>query len=723
MFRTLLTPLRLRFDSSPRSAVINPVATPSIPDEEELDPEDFARDVLIELMRISVDRLKLAESTKERIETLAEIQRIMTQDALGATKDVFREMDGFVGLMSALSMASPDDSDDTKECCRLAFVITSDAITEHAENAVYFKTRVGYPALATAIQSLVSSPSSKPHTLSLLLSLSFANFSLLNAFSSPAALLATLPRLSTIKRPGAFALLVRFASLSYFDSGDDDPGMRHAVLKMYEHLASSTHRNHVVLSSPALALAPLLLARFLSTSPSSTLTSTSASTSDTPALERAVLAKLLRRLLDMGATPPVARLLFQRVVVVRPTDPGDSHSNGNSNGPGETLDAELLEVIRYAMKSRWLEHFSMESPAALTLGEEGVRGLPVGGFTFMIWLWIRDPPTTAHTLFSARLPASSSLNSSNNLKNNANPHSSASNNTNKGKAIITLSLRPDGKLELSSSANRDVGVFRKSSVQRQRWTHVALVCYAGAGRGVGPSIRLYIDGVLTDGLNWAYPKSESAATTVAYCAFGGAWQRWEWGGKARQFVASGDVFVVKAACAEESGLGDTRCERAHEDPSKSTVQAVAQARLRHTSTPRPQNTHPTSIPNSSRPRRPSTRRSTTTMDSDALLVRTQPQARSRDERDGAREVLVRCVVPFSFLLHAPASSHPLLPSFTRSLPLAPPILLLSSPSLVSLYFLLRPRGAQSTWGAPGRGWLFLYPGQNQTACKRIFYLS
>ncbi|KAJ6452736.1 hypothetical protein C8R47DRAFT_1229309 [Mycena vitilis] len=98
-------------------------------DEEELDPEDFARDVLIELMRILADRLKLAESTKERIETLAEIQRIMTQDALGATKDVFREMDGFVGLMSALSMASPDDSDDTKERSRLAFVITSDAIS------------------------------------------------------------------------------------------------------------------------------------------------------------------------------------------------------------------------------------------------------------------------------------------------------------------------------------------------------------------------------------------------------------------------------------------------------------------------------------------------------------------------------------------------------------------------------------------------------------------
>lgn len=72
MFRTLLTPLRLRFDSSPRSAVTNNVTTPSIPDEDELDPEDFARDVLIELMRISVEKLKQAENTPARIEVCAE---------------------------------------------------------------------------------------------------------------------------------------------------------------------------------------------------------------------------------------------------------------------------------------------------------------------------------------------------------------------------------------------------------------------------------------------------------------------------------------------------------------------------------------------------------------------------------------------------------------------------------------------------------------------------
>jgi hypothetical protein len=83
---------------------------------------------------------------------LVEIQRIMIQDALGATKDVFREMDGFVGLMSALSTAHERGTTDeaiseTIECSRLAFMITSDAITDHQENAQYFKVRVSYYSL------------------------------------------------------------------------------------------------------------------------------------------------------------------------------------------------------------------------------------------------------------------------------------------------------------------------------------------------------------------------------------------------------------------------------------------------------------------------------------------------------------------------------------------------------------------------------------------------
>ncbi|KAJ7143646.1 beach-domain-containing protein [Mycena filopes] len=480
MFRTLLTPLRLRFDSSPRSAVTNHVTTPSIPDEEELDPEDFARDVLIELMRLAVDKLKLAPTTHERVEVLVEIQRIMTQDTLGATKDVFREMDGFVGLMGALSTAHEGQSSqssvaETVECSRLAFIITSDAITDHPENADYFKTRVGYSSLATAVQTLVADPATVDHTLGLVLAFAFRNFAVASLFKSlraaadvDAVLRDTVARLGTIKRPGAMALLVRLAEPHLLTGADTDPGMRYAVLKLYELLSATTHRNHVVLSSFA-PLTASLLKRFCDTTANTTAP-----------LERNVLQKLLRRLLDMGATPAVARLLFQAVVKAQDGKDGTL-----------SLDAELLELIRYAMKSRWLEHFSLESPAALALTEEGVKGLPVPGFTFMIWVWIKELPTTTHPLFSARIGG---------------PLAS--------RALVTLGLRGDGKLELSTAASRDVGVFRKSNVHKMRWTHITLVHYPT--RAANPTIRLYIDGVLNDGLNWNYPKLESAAQPVTY---------------------------------------------------------------------------------------------------------------------------------------------------------------------------------------------------------------
>jgi hypothetical protein len=64
MLRTLLSPLRGHFDTSPHTPKISLPA--SVPDEDELAPEDFARDVMIELMRNSVENLKLAHDTKTK---------------------------------------------------------------------------------------------------------------------------------------------------------------------------------------------------------------------------------------------------------------------------------------------------------------------------------------------------------------------------------------------------------------------------------------------------------------------------------------------------------------------------------------------------------------------------------------------------------------------------------------------------------------------------------
>ncbi|CAK5278628.1 unnamed protein product [Mycena citricolor] len=467
MFRTLLTPLRLRFDSSPRSAVTQNIVTPIVAEEDELEnPEDFARDVLVELMRNSVEKLKMSQDTHSRMETLVEIQRIMLQDSLSATKDVFREMDGFVGLMSVLSAAheGSENADEAQlgeiiECSRLAFMITSEAMTDHPDNTQYFKTRIGFESLATAIENLTLDPRTVDYTMGLLLSFAFRNFSIAGTFKSirgvelpnvEPTLREVVSRLGGIKRPGAIALINRFAPQLV----GQDATMRFGVLKLFELLANTTHRNHVIFSS--LELAENVLVRFCEL--------------DTPDVERNVLQKLLRRLLDMGATPSVARYLFQAVI--------------REDG---TLHAELLEMIRYGMKSRWLEHFSMESPASLTMTDDGVKGLPVTGFTYMTWLWIKELPSTTHTLFSAQMNS---------------------------RSLLSLSLRGDGKLELASSANRDIGVFRKSQITKMRWTHVTLVHYPS--RAGNPTIRLYLDGVLNDGFNWNYPKFESQPQTIKY---------------------------------------------------------------------------------------------------------------------------------------------------------------------------------------------------------------
>ena len=51
--------------------------------------------------------------------------------------------------------------------------------------------------------------------------------------------------------------------------------------------------------------------------------------------------------------------------------------------PGK-LDMELLDLLKVGMKSRWMDHFSLEGCSSLAFREEGMRGLPSAGFTFMV---------------------------------------------------------------------------------------------------------------------------------------------------------------------------------------------------------------------------------------------------------------------------------------------------------------------------------------------------
>jgi hypothetical protein len=68
MFRSLLSPLRSRFDLSPRTPTTAVSGASATSDADTATPEDFARDVLVELMRNSVEDLKAANGTKAKSE-------------------------------------------------------------------------------------------------------------------------------------------------------------------------------------------------------------------------------------------------------------------------------------------------------------------------------------------------------------------------------------------------------------------------------------------------------------------------------------------------------------------------------------------------------------------------------------------------------------------------------------------------------------------------------
>ena len=219
---------------------------------------------------------------------------------------------------------------------------------------------IGYESLANSLRGLTSNPKASDPTLGLVLSFALHNFDVSDIFSilratseedMDLAITGFESRLRTIRRPGAISIL--WESIPQATAGDTK--MRYAMFKIFELLSHVNHRNQAILGS--LGIAKSVFGLFYGTQDDLMV----------PEKERYVLQKLLRRLLDMGATTLEARSIFEKAL--------------KSNG---TLDTEVLDLIRFGMKSRWLEHLSLESPATLSLNNESFRGLPHNGFTFMV---------------------------------------------------------------------------------------------------------------------------------------------------------------------------------------------------------------------------------------------------------------------------------------------------------------------------------------------------
>jgi hypothetical protein len=140
------------------------------------------------------------------------------------------------------------------------------------------------------------------------------------------------------------------------EAAPEDESVRYGLYKLVERLIAANHRGQVLLSG--LGLVGPLFGRFYEEKEKGTLSDH----------ERSVMQKLLRRLLEIGVTTTAeARIIFQSAV-----------------REDDTLDSDVLEIVRSAMKAKWPAHFSLENKAALTMVEDGLRGMPTNGFTFMV---------------------------------------------------------------------------------------------------------------------------------------------------------------------------------------------------------------------------------------------------------------------------------------------------------------------------------------------------
>ena len=98
------------------------------------------------------------------------------------------------------------------------------------------------------------------------------------------------------------------------------------------------------------------------------------------------------------------------------------------------------------------------------------------------------------------------------------------------RTLFHLKIREDGRLELWSHGQTPPGVVTKSNFPKSRWLHIAVIHYPH--QGSHPNLSSYyssrlftclivmsgffIDGVLIDLVNWAYPRPETTAETATF---------------------------------------------------------------------------------------------------------------------------------------------------------------------------------------------------------------
>ncbi|KAG2357108.1 hypothetical protein BDR07DRAFT_1421270 [Suillus spraguei] len=416
-------------------------------------------------MQDMVEDLKVTEAVVVKTTLLQQITTLVRE--VPETKDVFRGSDGFLLLVHVLSTLSTtigrrgsQSTRDVMTCIQSVFTLASEVLKGHAANIEFFEESIGYSSLSDAVDPLVCNALTADVTLGCLLALSFGDFFLADFFCSLRTklpeteamhihFLEFTPHLCSISLPGTFDVLWSFILRTM----NTDRVLRLIVYRLLEHLTHSTHRNIAVLSMQNIL--PHLFKMWKANM-------NSARDDDK---EHRFLAKILRRLLEMGASTQDSRDLLQCAA--------------KQDG---TIDTDMLELLRSSAKSRWPQHFSLDGCSALAMSSTKAKTFPAHGFTFMAWIWLERMPSEPHKLFSMSSGSSE---------------------------VVALSLGSNGALALRSRAVQKVEMLPESKLSTSRWTHIALVHHNH--RSSHPSVCLFLDGVLSDSLQWPYPKFDETS--------------------------------------------------------------------------------------------------------------------------------------------------------------------------------------------------------------------
>ncbi|KAG8936117.1 hypothetical protein FRC02_004435 [Tulasnella sp. 418] len=511
----LLTPLRTRFEEAktPRAETNASTIAQKSSDPSTLDnaPEDFARDARIEIMRRATEDLKSTETLEERGEGLSEILRMMIEDP--STRDVFRELDGFLILISILSglrihqSSAPEGSnswDEIKqivpprdesrfartEIMRLVFAVLSESIKSHTANKIVFENEVGYQAVVQTISSLIEIDSSTAYILfGYLTALAFHNFSLSSTFSELPAFNAghtqpiddlvnsVEPKFTTLHNPNA---IISLASLCLPSTQSN---LVYATLRVIEKIMLSSHRSQAILSSLGLGgVIDGFLNRFQ--------TIQDPHVSVTLALGK----RILKRSREMGAPIDEARSLFHSIVRM-----DDKKPTLNSVALGEARGAlkwagKWPPFISFGTDGRNEQTLTPSGTIASGLRYEALT-MPAKAFshglTFSAWVYLENlsEGDGTSTITLLEIPS-------------------------KSQPVISLRIHSAGHFLYYSEKATNVldHVDKTWRFPLRRWTHVCLI--HSPSHITAPAARIFVDGSLCATGTFSIPRINQSSITI-----------------------------------------------------------------------------------------------------------------------------------------------------------------------------------------------------------------